>query len=139
MHFWRKYNESSFKSSVIPWVTVEKVRNKLTAWQLFLNLYRTVIVFLLKYQERSFIKSTDYLFQLVSVTAFTFRKEAPTKREQFRIGWKSLSTATKSFPNKFVKVSTCRMKTLNKRKRFPQDRKSVSTIRNEIPFTSRSI
>ena len=48
------------------------------------------------------MKSTDYLFQLVSVTVSTPRKEAQNKRKQFPLGGKSLSTRAKSFPNKFV-------------------------------------
>ena len=31
LHFWRRYNESSFKCKVIPWVAAEKVRKKLAA------------------------------------------------------------------------------------------------------------
>ena len=44
MHFWRRYNESKSKCKVIPWVTAEKVLEKLATWQLFLNLYRIGIV-----------------------------------------------------------------------------------------------
>ena len=47
LHFWRRYSESSFKCKVIPWVTAEKVWNKLAAWQLFLNLYQIGIGFYL--------------------------------------------------------------------------------------------
>ena len=54
--------------------------NKLAAWQLFSNLYRIGIVSLLSYLERSFIKS---MFQLVSVTASTCRKEARNKKNSF--------------------------------------------------------
>ena len=42
------------------------------------------------------------MFQLVSVTVFTCRKDAQNKRKQFPQGGKSLSAGTKSFPNKFV-------------------------------------
>ena len=40
LHSWRKYNESSFKCKVIPWVTAEKVWNKLAAWQLYTAIYK---------------------------------------------------------------------------------------------------
>ena len=40
LHFWRRYNESSFKCKAILWVTAEKVWNILAAWQLFLIVYK---------------------------------------------------------------------------------------------------
>ena len=48
---------------------------------------------------------TGYLFQLVSVTVSTCKKETQNKRKQFPLGGKSLSTTTKSFPNKFVSTN----------------------------------
>ena len=61
--------------------------------------------FLLKYEERTFIKSTDYLFQLVSVRVSTCRKKARNKRKQIPLGGKSFSIGTKSFPNKIVSTN----------------------------------
>ena len=104
MHFRRRYNESSFKCKVIPWITAKKVWNKLAAWQLFLNLYQTGLVFLLRHYKRPFIKSTDYLFQLVSVTVSTCSKKERNKRKQLPLGGKSLSIGT-TFPIKFVSTN----------------------------------
>ena len=129
--------------------------NKLAALQLFLNLYRNGIVLLLRYKERPFIESKDYLFQLISVAVSICRKEPRNKKKLFPLDRKSFSTGAKSSPNKLfplisVKVSMCRKKSLNKRKRFSQDRKSIYSIRNKtlvqkqvsdrqkIPFTSRN-
>ena len=83
------------------------------------------------------MKTAGYLFQLVSVTISTCKKEAGNKRKQFPQRGKSLPTGRISFPiNLFplisVKFSACRKKKeINNRERFPQDRKSISTKRNE--------
>ena len=96
-------------------------------------------------------KSTDYLFQLVSVAVSTYRKKVRNKRKHFSPGGESLSTGAKSFPQKIVSTNFSegfylqKKKRLNKRKRFSQDRKSVSTMRNgklkiqKRPFTSNSV
>ena len=65
------------------------------------------------------------MFQLVSVTVSTCRKEARNERKQFPLGVKSFSIGTKSVPNKFVSTNIgesfqLSKKKLNKRKRFPQ-------------------
>ena len=62
-----------------------------------------------------FIKSTDYLLQLVSVTVFTCRKEGRNKRKQLPLREKSLSTGKSLsqinlLPLISVMVSTCRKK-----------------------------
>ena len=60
--------------------------------------------FLLRHYKRPFIKSTDYLFQLVSVTVSTCSKKERNKRKQLPLGGKSLSIGTK-FPIKFVSTN----------------------------------
>ena len=93
------------------------------------------------------------MFQLVSSTLSTCRKKERDKRKQFPLVGKSLSTWTKSFPDKLIFTSFGEGFLLqkNKRKLFLQDTEPVSTIRNKkfvekyvsarqkIPFTGRII
>ena len=62
------------------------------------------------------MKTTGYLFQLVSVTISTCKKEAGNKRKQFPQRGKSLSTGTISFPNKFVSTNFGEVFRLQKKK-----------------------
>ena len=50
--------------------------------------------FLFRYEERTFIKSTDCLIQLVLVRVSTCRKKALNKRKQIPLGGKFLSIGT---------------------------------------------
>ena len=62
-----------------------------------------------------FTESTDYLFQLASVTVLACRKKALNNRKQFSLDRKSLSASgnklvcpKNGFPLISVTVSTCR-------------------------------
>ena len=71
------------------------------------------------------------MFQLVSVMVPTCRKEARNKRKQLIPGGKTFCAGAKSFSNKFVSINFSegfylwKKKRLNKRKQFPQDRKTI--------------
>ena len=76
------------------------------------------LLFYLDIRNGHFIESTDYLFQLISVTVLTCRKEAQNKkRKQFSLDRKFVSASgNKVFPPKngflliYVTVFTCRKK-----------------------------
>ena len=111
------------------------VKQIIAPWQLFLKL-KIGILFLLRYQKGHCIENTDYFFQLVSRTVFTCKKEAQNKNKQFSLDRKSLSAdGNKAFPpKKWISTNSSDCfhwwkKRINKRKRFQQDRKCVSTIR----------
>ena len=92
-----------------------------------------VLFFLLRYQFRPFIKSTDYFFQLVSVMDSTFRKEERNTRKQFPLGGQSLSTGTKAFLKKLFPLLSVKVFHLQKIKNIKQEKTGFHKTEDPSP------
>ena len=131
---------------------VLSVKLYLNSWQSVIQVRFLTVIFktlpywycffvLLRYLEQLFIKSTDYLFQLVSTRMWTslvsLTVQAQNKRKQFPLERKSVcSNEKKIFPKKCVCTNFSdnfhlQKKQIGKWKWFPLDRNSVSAIRNK--------